>query len=174
MWCVFLCVNKSGGSMLFSLFFVSINKRGGVTYWKTILCCVFFFSDSRTHLCNDHVLSGSQGRHLLCIDTIPNLSAPPPKDTGEISFMLIHLTFFFFPPFVLWTVYNAIFLKIFVNHPTLLKEEEKKKSVLELAQVRSSLVFKQKKTSKEQWFLFHGPRQSERRLHKRGWSANWC
>lgn len=29
-----------------------------------------------------------------------------------------------------------------MNHPTLLKEEEKKKSVLELAQVRSSLVFK--------------------------------
>ncbi|KAK4823092.1 hypothetical protein QYF61_025830, partial [Mycteria americana] len=24
-------------------------------------------ADSRTHLCNDHVLSGSQGRHLLCI-----------------------------------------------------------------------------------------------------------
>lgn len=41
---VFLCVNKTSVSMPFSLFFfVSINREGGVTYWKMIICCVFFF-----------------------------------------------------------------------------------------------------------------------------------
>lgn len=76
------------------LFFVSVN-RGDFFFHLLKNYFSFFFSlDSRAHLRDDHVLPGSQGRHLLCIDTVPDLSAPPPKDTGEISFMLIHLTFF--------------------------------------------------------------------------------
>lgn len=85
--------------MLFSFFLIVSINRGGLLTEKRLFV-VSFLLDSWTHLCNDHVLSGSQGRHLLCIDTIPNLSASPPKDTGEISFMLIHLTFFS-PHFVL-------------------------------------------------------------------------
>lgn len=55
-----------------------------------------------------------------------------------------------------------------MNHPTLLKEEEKKKSVLELAQVRSSLVFKQRKTRKAM-VPFPGPVARQERLLTRGW-----
>lgn len=85
---------------VFLFFFVSINRVD--FFFHLLKKCSFFSLDSGAHLRDDHVLSGRQGRHLLCIDTVPNLSTPPPKDTGEISFTLIHLTFFPSPrPFVL-------------------------------------------------------------------------
>lgn len=59
-----------------------------------------------------------------------------------------------------------------MNHPILLKEEEKKDSVLELAQVRSSLVFEWKKTCKQPWLLSCGLQQSKRKLLMMGTSAN--
>lgn len=105
-WCVFLCVNKTSVSMLLPLcfFFFFFFVFSGFNRFYLLLTekwlLFLFLLDSWTHLCDDHVLSGSQGRHLLCVDTIPSLFASPPKDTGENSFMLILLTFFF-PPFVL-------------------------------------------------------------------------
>lgn len=87
--CLPVCEQNQCKHAFLAFLFVSINSIFLLTEKQLFVC---FLLDSRTHLCNDHVLSGSQGRHLLCIDIIPNLSAPPPKDTGEISFMLIHLT----------------------------------------------------------------------------------
>ena len=89
--CLPVCEQNSVSMLLSPFFFLFWFQWMGECLLKHD-CLVFFLLDSRTHLCNDHVLSGGQGRHLLCIDTIPNLSAPPPKDTGEISFMLIHVT----------------------------------------------------------------------------------
>ncbi|KAG8125673.1 hypothetical protein E2320_020762 [Naja naja] len=40
-------------------------------------------SDSWTDICNDHVLSGCQGRHLLCINIIIRVHQPPLHKTNE-------------------------------------------------------------------------------------------
>lgn len=48
-----------------------------------ILTMIFVSADSWTDICNDHVLSGCQGRHLLCIKIIFRVHQPPLHKTKE-------------------------------------------------------------------------------------------